>query len=89
MPPLKGVRFRIASQEDVPVLRNAFRATMSRKPKSRRGRRDFSLDELLTEVDSGLADVPPLAEPSETPAKRDDGQRDDQRGRELQRAQTR
>jgi len=84
---MKGVRFRIASQEDVPVLRNAFRATMSRRPKSRRGRRDFSLDELLTEVDSGLADVPSIADPPNELAKPRDEQRDDQRGRELQRAQ--
>jgi hypothetical protein len=45
-----------ACQEDEPVLRNASYTAMNRRPKTRRGRRNFTLDELLTDAESGLTE---------------------------------
>jgi len=38
------------------MLRDASHTAMTRRPKTRRGRRNFSLDELLTDAEAGLAD---------------------------------
>jgi hypothetical protein len=38
------------------VLRDGSHTAMIRRPKTRRGRRNFTLDELLTDAESGLAD---------------------------------
>lgn len=69
------------------MLRMRSRATMTRRPKPRRGRRDFSLDELLTEVEPGPTDVRPVADPSEAPVRRPDETRDDQRNGGSQQSQ--
>jgi len=38
------------------MLRDASHTAMTRRPKTRRGRRNFTLDELLTDAESGLTD---------------------------------
>lgn len=61
------------------MLRDASHTAMTRRPKTRRGRRNFSLDELLTDAESGLTDAPapkfvceigkPLGEPGNSEAR--------------------
>ena len=50
---IEGACFRNACQEDVPVLRDASCIAMTRRPRIRRGRRNFTLDELLTDAEPG------------------------------------
>lgn len=38
------------------MLRDASHTAMTRRPKTRRGRRNFTLDELLTDAESGLTE---------------------------------
>ena len=38
----------------MPALKDTSCAAMTRKPKIRRGRRNFTLDELLTDIEPGL-----------------------------------
>ena len=50
---IEGACFRNACQEDVPVSRDASCIAMTRRPRIRRERRNFTLDELLTEAEPG------------------------------------
>ena len=69
---IEGACFRNACQEDVPVLRDASCIAMTRRPRIRRGRRNFTLDELLTDAEPGPTEelAPDLAPEVGKPVKR-------------------